>query len=120
MTGDELETLLSRYQPAGPPEALRDRILRSGGLDDRSSRPLWLAISALAACVVLFVGGASRAYKGLVRPTMEAAGQERAAQIETTAAMLGGGPLGHEQAVEALVLAESENQTALQQDLGSR
>ena len=111
MTGDELEQLLSRYRPVGPPPDLRARILRSASADERVALPIWLAISALAACAVLFVGGASRVYSNAVQAEAAELRQERDAEIATTAVVLGGGNLGREQAVEAITLAERDSVT---------
>jgi hypothetical protein len=39
---DDLEKLLARYRPIGPPQGLRDRVLRAAG-DRRVSRSNWSA-----------------------------------------------------------------------------
>ena len=44
---DDLEKLLARYRPIGPPQGLRDRVLRAAG-DRRMSRSNWSAASVSA------------------------------------------------------------------------
>jgi hypothetical protein len=119
MTGKDLETLLSRYQPAGPSEALRSRVLRSAGVDDRTSRPLWLAISALAACAILLLGAASSVYSRTLRHDENLLGVERAAAIESTAAALGDGPLARQEALDSVLIAERESVASAGGDLVS-
>jgi len=112
MTGDELEKALSRYRIGDPPPGLRARILETATPDPENALPVWLAIGALAACTILFAGGASGVYGTLRQAAIDAQARDRNQQIASTADVIGGSVVGFEQAVAAVMAAESDAATA--------
>jgi hypothetical protein len=62
---DEIERTLGRYRPAGPPAALRTRLLSAGSPDRRLERRVLLATAAAALIAVAGAVLASRAYQDL-------------------------------------------------------
>jgi hypothetical protein len=111
MTGDELEKALSRYRIGDPPPGLRARILETTTPDPVSALPVWFAIGAVAACTILFLGGASAVYGTLRQATIDAQGRDHDEQIASTADAIGGSALGLEQAATAVMAAESDAAT---------
>jgi hypothetical protein len=89
---DDIERVLSRYRPASPEAALRDRIVRDpGSARPSSNRLTWLAFAAgLIAAAALHMQ-ASRTFNELSRPGVENAAIARAAAIDEMTALLGGG-----------------------------
>jgi len=86
---DDLEKLLARYRPIGPPQGLRDRVLRAAG-DRRVSRSNWSAASvsawlpaaaAVLIAVSLYMLAAKARGSAVVMPVVAAANQ-RAQMIE--------------------------------------
>jgi len=111
MTGDELEKALSRYRIGDPPPGLRARILETATPDPEHARPVWFAIWALAACTILFVGGASGVYATLRQATIDAQSRDHDQQVASTADAIGGSVLGFEQAATAVTAADSDAAT---------
>ncbi len=86
---DDLEKLLARYRPIGPPQGLRGRVLRAAG-DRRVSRSNWSAASvsawlpaaaAVLIAVSLYMLAAKARGTAVVTPVAAAANQ-RAQMIE--------------------------------------
>ena len=111
MTGDELEKALSRYRIGDPPPGLRARILETTTPDPENALPVWLAIGVLAACIVLFAGGASGVYGTLRQVAIDAQARDHSQQVASTADVIGGSALGFEQAAAAVTAAESDAAT---------
>lgn len=90
MNDQQIEALLRRYRPAGPPPSLRDRCLRAATPDDHSTSRAsrWAALAAAA--LVAFALGTYRASGGL-QPASLAQAPE-AAEISALAASMGGRP----------------------------
>ncbi len=55
---NEIEQILRRFRPAGPPERLRERVLSSAPLGTKRTRTwrVWAFRAAVAAVVLLAVG----------------------------------------------------------------
>ena len=55
---NEIEQILRKYRPPGPPEALRERVLSSAQSGTKPARPwrVWAFRAAVAAVVLLAVG----------------------------------------------------------------
>jgi len=113
MTGDDLEQALKRYRVAGPPARLRSRILESATPKRERSLPVWIAVSSLAASILLLIGGASSVYGKVGRSASDESERTRREQIASTAAVLGGSSLGLEEATAAVQAAESDATGAL-------
>jgi hypothetical protein len=64
---DEMEELLTRYRPVGPPADLRARVTGTGGGQDaRGSIAGWLLVVAALFCAVLFYSLAAREHQRMV------------------------------------------------------
>jgi len=50
MNDAELEARLARYRPAGPPDHLRDRVLKGGA---RQTRAGWMSVAALLVIIII-------------------------------------------------------------------
>jgi hypothetical protein len=63
---DEIEKLLSRYRPVGPPPELRARLTCTPGDDARRSIAGWLIVTATLLCAVLFYALAAHEHQRMV------------------------------------------------------
>ena len=64
---DEIEDLLSRYRPVGPPPDLRARLASRNRTDDaRGSFAGWALVAAMFLCAVLFYALAAREHQRMV------------------------------------------------------
>jgi hypothetical protein len=63
---DEIEELLSRYRPVGPPPDLRARLTTRNGDHPRGSIAAWLLVAAALFCAVLFYALAAREHQRMV------------------------------------------------------
>ena len=64
---DEIEDLLSRYRPVGPPAELRARLVSGNRTDDaRGSFAGWALVAAMVLCAVLFHALAAREHQRMV------------------------------------------------------
>jgi hypothetical protein len=86
---DELENLLSRYHPAGPPPELRDRVRDAVRSDRGRSWREWLPALAAAAAGVFFHVMAS-GVRSEVSARTSAIDESRAAILTDLAEQLGG------------------------------
>ncbi len=88
----ELERLLERYRPAGPPASLRERVLQ-GGRPRRSpvsTTARWLSAAAAIFVAALLHRQASHTLDAIGRPAAETAARERAAAIDDMTELMGG------------------------------
>ena len=60
---DDMEDLLKRYQPVGPPADLRRRVTAMRGDDGRAPRGGWLLVAAMLLCAALFYTLAAREHQ---------------------------------------------------------
>jgi hypothetical protein len=97
---DELEDLLRRYRPGGPPSDLRARVVQP-----RRHWREWLPAAAAAAAAVVFYVLASGMQRGLPRAEGDEA---REAAIAAMTATFGGDDLARLQAERAMNLIEKE------------
>jgi len=102
---DELEDLLKRYRPSGPPRELRDRCLEVPVHGRRAVRE-WLLPAAAAAAAVVFYVLASGVQRELLR--VESDDEAREAAIAAMTADLGGDDLARMQAERVMELMENE------------
>jgi hypothetical protein len=89
---DEIERLLGRYRPSGPPPSLRRRVAAGGGRSRArvSSGVRWLAAAAAVAMAATLHFQASRTFDRLAAPHIESTKVERATAIDDMTALLGG------------------------------
>jgi hypothetical protein len=108
---DELEDLLQRYRPAGPPAELRDRITSAAERDvakpfrAAESVQRWLPAAAAALIAVVF----SMLANGVRRDVADQLGKgelPREAVVSELAASMGGGLLAREEAERLVQLDE--------------
>ena len=90
MNDEQMETLLRRHRPAGPPASLRNRCLEAATYHDGATSPAsrWAALAAAA--LVAFALGTYRA-SGTLQPESLAQVPE-VAEISALAASMGGRP----------------------------
>ena len=108
---DELEHLLKRYQPSGPPRELRDRSLGVPVDGRRAVREWFLPAGAAAAAVVFYVLA-----NGVQRDLLREAGHDNDAREAAITAMtvdLGGDGLARLQAEHVMNLTESAREAVL-------
>jgi hypothetical protein len=88
MNDEDLERLLQRYEPAGPPDVLRERVL-TPPLDARRAWP-WLVAASVLLCITIGAQTASihvrREFATLVNP------EPADAELQALEEALGGGP----------------------------
>jgi hypothetical protein len=106
---DELEDLLKRYRPSGPPAELRGRVLGEEPVGRPSQGQRWrewlLPAAAAAAAVVFYVlGSGVQREMGRVESSEEA----REAAIAAMTANLGGDDLARMHAERLMNLMESQ------------
>jgi len=89
---DDVERLMERYRPAGPPASLRQRIVTTvpDARPRESSGNSWLAAAAVFLVAAALHAQASRTFDGLVAPQIERLALERAAAIDEMTTLLGG------------------------------
>ena len=64
---DDMEELLKRYRPLGPPAGLRARVTARGGAPDAGRSIVgWLLVAATLVCAVLFYALAAREHRRMV------------------------------------------------------
>lgn len=102
---DELENLLKRYRPSGPPRELRDRCL-GAPVDGRHAVREWLLPAAAAAAAIVFYVLASGVQRELLR--VDSSNEAREAAIAAMTAELGGDELARMQAERVMNRMESE------------
>jgi len=101
---NELEDLLKRYRPSGPPRELRRRSL-GVPVDGRRTVREWLLPAAVAVAAVVFYVLASGVQRGLLRVEGDEA---REAAIAAMTANLGGDDLAHLHAKRVMNMIEKE------------
>lgn len=105
---DELDDLLRRYRPSGPPEELRDRVLDAGRpfQGRRVTRDWIYPIAAAAAAITLYA--LTDATHRRVMSATSAAAAEREAAVAAMTADLGGGDIARLEAERLIGAIESE------------
>jgi hypothetical protein len=109
---DELETLLRRFRPAGPPAALRARVLAAAHGPSRRARTFWLSIAAAMTIVTLLHWQVGRLYRGLAEPEIRAAQERRERQIDEVAEAWGGTATARAAAEAAWIEIDAARQRA--------
>jgi hypothetical protein len=116
MKDEEVERVLRRYRPIGPP---RERVAPAVSPPTHLRRrvPLWAPAAALFILAVLLHWTATWTYGVLGRDAKSAAQAVREAQIESLALSYGGGDMARVEA--ARVLSGIDRETAARQPLGA-
>jgi hypothetical protein len=117
LTVDDLEVLLRRYRPAGPPTGLHDRVLSAGRpADPRRSVREWLWPLGAAAAALVFYLLANGVQLDLLSRT-ESENGDREAAIAALTADFGGDDIARLQAEHVMRLSESARAEELSRPL---
>lgn len=105
---NELEDLLRRYRPAGPPAELRARAMDVGRpFNGRHAVRDWLLPIATAAAAIIFYALADSVQRQMIEPAADAEGREAA--IAALAANLGGDEVARVQAEHVMTLIDQSS-----------
>jgi hypothetical protein len=111
---DDIEDLLGRYQPSGPPPSLRGRVV-DGVADRRRTWPWAVAAAALLVATVVLHGARQR----LSDAWTDDRAQERVRAIEMVTEMFGGDDVARLMAEQAVARDEARDVIAAMTPVGT-